>query len=212
VIWYGDEIWNGGGFVDYDKDGRIDELERLRWYDEHRAGKGDFRDWTPYKHPQLGDVEIGGWNPKFYSQNPPPDLLESWARNEALFNLYLAQQLPQVRITAVTATPAKGLPSSDHVFDVQATIVNEGLMPTALEMAKRVKIVRPDAATLTLGQGQELVKPAAGKAPQQRAIEIGSLKAGEIRAVSWQVKGTGAVSVAISSTRGGVDKKDATLQ
>ena len=29
VIWYGDEIWNGGRFTDYDKDGRVDEIETL---------------------------------------------------------------------------------------------------------------------------------------------------------------------------------------
>ena len=90
AVWYGNEIWNGGRFVDYDKDGRYDDWEVLRWNDENRAGKGDFKEWTAFVHPTLGDVEIGGFNPKFYAQNPPPDLLETWARNEATFNLYLA--------------------------------------------------------------------------------------------------------------------------
>ena len=116
VIWYGDEIWNGGRFTDYDKDGRIDEWEVLRWHDENRPGKGDFQDWTPFKHPQLGDVEIGGLNPKFWSQNPPPDLIETWAKNEAMFNLYLAQQLAQVKVIASCRPPAKG---AAGVFDVK---------------------------------------------------------------------------------------------
>jgi hypothetical protein len=208
AIWYGDEIWNGGRFVDYNKDGRIDELEVLRWYDENRPAKGDFKDWTPFRHPQLGDVEIGGWNPKFWSQNPPPDLLETWAKNEALFNLYLAQQLPHVTLSAVTVAPVKGTAPADQLFEVQATVTNDGLMPTALEIAKRVKIVRPDTLTLTLDKGQELSKPAQGKAAQQRAIEVGSLKPGETRTVSWQIKGAGKASVAVSSTRGGIDKKE----
>jgi hypothetical protein len=211
AIWYGDEIWNGGRFMaaDANKDGRVDELETMKWYDENRAGKDDFKDWTPFKHPTLGDVEIGGWNPKFWSQNPPPDLLETWARGEAMFNLYLAQQLPQVRLTGVTVARAKGVAATENVFDVTAVVANEGLMPTALEMAKRVKIVRPDTFTITLAQGQELAKPATGK-PQQRVIEIGSLKAGETKSVTWQVKGTGPVAVGFSSTRGGVDRKEAT--
>jgi hypothetical protein len=211
AIWYGDEIWNGGRFTaaDANKDGRVDELETMKWYDENRAGKDDFKEWAPFKHPTLGDVEIGGWNPKFWSQNPPPDLLETWARNEALFNLYLAQQLPQVRLAGVTVARAKGVAAAENVFDVTAVVVNEGLMPTALEMAKRVKIVRPDAFTITLAQGQELAKPATGK-PQQRIVEIGSLKAGETKSVTWQVKGTGTVTVGFSSTRGGVDRREAT--
>jgi hypothetical protein len=201
VIWYGDEIWNGGRFVDYDKDGRIDEIEVLRWNDENRAGKGDFQDWTPFKHPQLGDVEIGGFNPKFYSQNPPPDLIGEWAKREAFFNLYLAQQLAQVKIVSVTATPGAG-----GVTDLQATVTNEGLIPTALEMAKRVKMVKPDVVSLRLAQGQELVKGADGKA-QQAAQEIGWLKPGETRVVKWQVKGAGSATVTIASTRGGVQQK-----
>ena len=128
--------------ADANKDGRIDEIETMRWCDENRPGKGDFKDWTTYNHPQLGEVEIGGWNPKFWTQNPPPDMLETWAKNEAMFNLYLAQQLPQIRIVGVTVAPAKGTPAADQVFDVTATITNDGLLPTALEMAKRVKIVR----------------------------------------------------------------------
>ncbi len=208
VIWYGDEIWNGGRFVDYDKNGRVEEWEVLKWIDENRPGKGDFKDWTPFTHPQLGQVEIGGMNPKFFSQNPPADMIETWARNEAMFNLYLAQQLAQVRISSVSSTPAKGVPPADGIFDVQATVTNDGLIPTALEMAKRVKIVRPDAFSIRLAAGQELVKAATGKPAQRPTIEIGWLKPGETRTVSWQVKGTGTATVTIGSTRGGVDRKD----
>jgi hypothetical protein len=208
VIWYGDEIWNGGRFTDYDKDGKVDELETLRWNDENRAGKGEFKEWTRFQHPQLGEVEIGGWNPKFYAQNPPVDLLETWARNEALFNLYLAQQLPQVRVLSAAAAPARGVPPADELFDVQVTVTNEGLMPTSLEVARRVKMVKPDAVEIALAKGQELAKPAAGKTAQRATIEIGWLKPGESRTVAWQVKGKGKASVTVGSTRGGVDRRD----
>ena len=203
VVWYGDEIWNGGRFEDYDKDGRIDQWEVLRWADEHRAGKGDFKDWTKVMHPSLGEVEIGGFNPKFYSQNPPPDLIETWARNEALFNLYLAQQLAQVRISAVEAKPAAA-----GVVDVRLTVTNAGLMPTALEIAKRVKIVRPDTCAIELAKGQELVQPPAGQPRARASVEIGWLKPGETRTVSWTVKGAGAAKVTVGSTRGGVDTRE----
>jgi hypothetical protein len=211
VIWYGDEIWNGGRFVDYDKNGRIDEIETFRWNDEHRAGKGDFKAWAAFRHPQLGDVEIGGWNPKFYSQNPPPDMLETWARNEALFNLYLAQQLPQVRVTAVSAESAKGTSAADRLFEVQATVTNEGLIPTALEIAKRVKMVKPDTVTLALDKGQELARPAPGKAAQRMSIEIGWLEPGETKTVTWQVKGPGKATVTVGSTRGGIGVREVSI-
>jgi hypothetical protein len=202
TVWYGNEIWNGGRFTDYDKDGRFEEWEVLRWHDENRAGKNDFMPWTAFQHPALGAVEIGGFNPKFYGQNPPPDLLETWARNEAMFNLYLAQQLPQVKIVSAAAKPS----ATAGVFDIELVATNEGQMPTALEIAQRVKMVRPDTATIELGKGQALVQPAEEqKGPRQRAaIELGWLKPGETRRVSWQVKGTGDVTVTVGSTRGGV--------
>ncbi len=203
VIWYGDEIWNGGRFTDYNKDGRIDEVEILRWNDENRAGKGDFQEWTSFKHPQLGDVEIGGFSPKFYGQNPPPDLIGEWARREALFNLYLAQQLAQVKVASATVVPS----ATPGVVDVQATVTNEGLIPTALEMAKRVKVVKPDTVSIRLAAGQELVR-AAGARPPSAATEIGWLKPGEVRTVTWRVKGAGTAVVTVSSTRGGVDQRE----
>jgi hypothetical protein len=207
-VWYGNEIWNGGRFTDYDADGRYDDWEVLRWYDENRSGKRDFKDWTPFDHPALGKVEIGGFNPKFYAQNPPPDLLETWARNEAMFNLYLAQQLPQVRIVSATAKPS----ATNGVFDVEMSVMNEGKMPTALEIAQRVKIVRPDTCTIALAKGQQLVPSPAGQPSQRTAVEIGWLKPGESRRVAWRVKGQGNVTVTIGSTRGGVDTKQVPLK
>ena len=183
-------------------------METLRWLDENRPGKGDFQAWTPFKHPQLGDVEIGGFNPKFWGQNPPADMIETWARNEAMFNLYLAQQLAQVKLASVTVSPSN---AGAGVFDVTATVTNEGLIPTALDIAKRVKIVRPDACTVRLAPGQELLKTAEGR-NQAAAIEIGWLKAGESKTVTWQVKGAGTATVTASSTRGGVDRRDVAIK
>ena len=179
----------------------------LRWNDENRAGKGDFKPWSAFKHPTLGDVEIGGFNPKFYAQNPPPDMLEPWARNEAMFNLYLAQQLPQVRIVS-----ADGRSTAKGVYQIDLTVTNDGKMPTALDIAKRVKMVRPDTCTITLAKGQELLAPVAGEARQRAAIEIDWLKPGETKSVKWQVKGAGTIKVAVASTRGGLDSKEIELK
>ena len=231
AVWYGNEIWNGGRLreADADKNGSTDDLELVQWLDKNRPDKNDFQPWTKAKHPTLGDVEVGGWNPKFWSQNPPPEMLETWARNEAMFNLYLAQQLPQVRIVAAAAKPA-----ADGTFNVTMTVTNEGLMPTALEIAKRVKMVREDAVTLQLSPGQTVVG-AAGSTPQggrgggrgggfggrgggagggasRVSQNIGWLKAGETRELSWTIRGAGEVTLGIASTRGGVDSRTVTVK
>jgi hypothetical protein len=85
AIWYGDELWNGGAMEDYNNDGLRDQVDALTWDDRGNDGKG-FREWESFEHPTLGRVEIGGFHPKFFSQNGPPKELERWVRNQALFN------------------------------------------------------------------------------------------------------------------------------
>jgi hypothetical protein len=67
AIWYGDEIWNGGREKDYNNDGNIDQYEVLRFCDEEFQGTC-YQKWTKANH-LLGEVEVGGYNPKFFSQN-----------------------------------------------------------------------------------------------------------------------------------------------
>jgi hypothetical protein len=207
AIWYGDELWNGGRERDYNGDGNIEPWEVLRYCDENFGGTC-FRSWEKYQHPQLGEVEIGGFNPKFWSQNGPPEVMEPWARNQAMFNLYMAMSLPRIEITDVAVSRARaGKDSATH--EVRVTVRNSGRLPTALEQAKRVKIVRPDAVTAaprTRDSGTRVI----GRAPEFW------LNGGETRTVSFRVK-TGdkpedkALVVRALSTRGGAAEREVQL-
>ena len=95
-IWYGDELWNGGWVGDLNGNGEENEEIDKLIYNETELTKSRFQDWTPVPHPQYGEVEVGGWNPKFWRQNGPPELLELWAEKEARFNLMLASHMPDV--------------------------------------------------------------------------------------------------------------------
>jgi hypothetical protein len=197
AVWYGNELWNGGRVKDYDGDGRVTDLESLRYIDEELGGRY-FKPWTKFPHPTLGEVEIGGFNPKFWRQNPPVELLEEWVVKEGLFNLFLAKSLPQVKVLSAAARPVR---KEADTIEVVAVVTNEGFLPTALRMAERVKIVRPDAVDIRLPAGMEL----AGSRPRQ---EIGHLKQGEKKEVRWKVKvkpgASGEAEVTVLSTRGGV--------
>jgi hypothetical protein len=205
AVWYGDELWNGGRLKDYDNDGRVTEAEQLRFIDENLGGRY-FKPWTKALHPTLGEVEIGGFNPKYWRQNPPVELLEEWIVKEAKFNLLLYRSLPLPRIQGAVLRPAK---KEKGVLDLVVTVVNEGFLPTALKMADRVKIVRPDNVTVTLPEGLTL---ASGRNRQ----DIGYIQGGEKREIVYKVKGAtpfaGEVDVVYSSTRGGVDKKKVKIE
>jgi hypothetical protein len=153
-------------------------------------------------HPQLGEVEIGGFNPKFFRQNPPVEFLEEWAKKEAMFNLFLAKSLPLVRVVSADVHPLK---KKAGVYEVTAVVTNEGFLPTALEMAKRVKIVKPDRAEISFAEKEaEIVD---GK----KSLELGYLKPGEKKEAKWKIRPlkqpSTELEVAVLSTRGGVDRK-----
>ncbi len=146
AIWYGDELWNGGNVGDYNKDGTTDDLDRLNFNDKELKTTR-FQPWTKIIHPDYGEAEVGGWDGKFYRQNPPPELLEIWIEKEARFNLMLAGSLPKV----VIAEPKISVQGDEYT--IAFNVENQGFIPTALRQAQLVKIVRPDTVSLVFPPG-----------------------------------------------------------
>jgi hypothetical protein len=203
AIWYGDELWNGGRMGDLNGDGEEDQLDALWWDDNVNQGPGTlFQDWTPTTHPEHGEIEIGGFHPKFFSQNPPPFILEEWAAKQARFNLQLALHLPELRIDEVIVAPgeppaaARGEGANDDhgdVFDVTVRYTNAGRLPTALRQAQLVKIVREDSLELELDDPSLL----SGDSPvveiidpqfRDKTIQAGWIQPEETKEVTFKVR------------------------
>lgn len=165
-VWYGDEIWNGAKFKDYNNDGDTNQIDILRWDDEENGGMG-FREWKPAKHPVYGDIEIGGFDLKFFSQNPPADQLEQWIRNEALFNLEMAKSLPEPAWDKIEIKKIRSYRTDSADYQLKISVRNDGRLPTALRQAQLVKIVREDRIELELDTTGALIN---GK-PTYRIIE-----------------------------------------
>ena len=156
AIWYGDELWNGGNVGDYDGNKTTDEWDRLQ-YNDKELMVSRFQNWTKVLHPEYGEVEVGGWDGKFFRQNPPPELLEEWAIKEARFNLMLAASLPQV----VMHDPV--IKGKGKEFIVEVEVENLGFLPTALKQAQLVKIVTPDRITLEFPEAVLPPRPERGR-------------------------------------------------
>ncbi|HUX96077.1 MAG TPA: M14 family metallopeptidase [Bacteroidales bacterium] len=155
AIWYGDELWNTGKNKDYNGDGEIDQVEMLRWDDEENDSLG-FYEWIKVKHPVYGEVEVGGFDPKFFLQNPPVKFLEKWAKNEALFNIELMKHLPELEWGNIEVQKIKSYKSDSADYRVKVSYRNTGKLPTALSQAYLVKIVKEDRVVLdfdTTGTG-----------------------------------------------------------
>jgi len=206
-IWYGDELWNGGQHKDYNNDGIFDDYDGLQWDEEANNGNG-FREWEPFTHPEFGEVEIGGFHPKFFAQNGPPHQLEKWASRQALFNLAMAKDLPLLNLDDVTVTE-KSKTNDETVYSIKVTWTNVGNLPVALKQAQLVKIVREDRAQLEFEE--ELIKGKDAKvkiltpSTYDKTIRAGYTEPGETKETEFEVRvlGKDGGKVKVLSTRGG---------
>lgn len=217
AIWYGDELWDGGRVGDVDGDGEEDDWDRLIWADSVAAERDfamPFKAWTPFTHPEHGEVEIGGWHPKFFSQNGPPEVLETWAENQARFNLYMAMSLPDL---SLGEPEVRRVGEEDGMIEWALAVEarNDGRLPTALRQADLVKIVRPDELVLSMVDVSgdeveiEVVSDDDGDAAgvDEARVELGYLQPGETRTVEMRVRVPASAvggTVELRSTRGGV--------
>jgi murein tripeptide amidase MpaA len=119
-------------------------LLQLQWNDKELDGRG-FTPWRAFEHPQLGPVEIGGWDPKFVRQNPPEKLLHQECHKNCLFTVEHALSLPLLRIGEVRVERAGA-----KLFKVAVQVANRGLLPTNVtEVAVSLKTTKPVTAELT---------------------------------------------------------------
>jgi hypothetical protein len=218
AIWYGDELWNGGIFRDENGDGERDQLDALIWDDRENGGAG-FKPWTAAEHPDFGTVEIGGFHPKFFSQNGPPSVLELWASRQALFNLEMAYALPELEWRDVRVRRVQQHGADSATYEVRAQWRNAGGLPTALRQAQLVKIVQEDRLFLTFprdtanadARTPRIVEPSL----RGGAVWSGWTEPGQTKTVTWRVRtygsGPAAATLRLDSTRGGVLRREITL-
>ncbi len=115
------------------------QLKLLEWNDRDLGGQGFFN-WRPFEHPQLGQVEIGGWNPKYVLQNPPPKFLEAECHKNCQWVLRQAGALPQAVLGECMAEPV-----GEGIWRVTAVCENAGYLPThTTNKGKQAKAVQPD--------------------------------------------------------------------
>ncbi len=129
-----------------------DDLKLLQWNDDILNGTG-FVDWHTYNHPQLGKVELGGWDFLHMWTNVPLQFLEKeispfpdWIVWHALISPKLA--LWDVSVTSLSADP----------FRVRLVLQNEGWLPSYIsKKALERKATRGVIAEIQLPEGAKLI-------------------------------------------------------
>ncbi|MCA9777239.1 MAG: hypothetical protein KC800_11000 [Candidatus Eremiobacteraeota bacterium] len=152
-------------FIDwYREHDEADDLALLKWSDEALHGKG-YYDWTPFEHPQLGSVEIGGWNEFLSFRNPPHHLLERELSRFPDWIVYQGLTSPKLAIRSNSLEPL----GANH-YRLEVVVENQGWLPTYITWkALEIRCCRPIVAELELPEGVKIVS---GKVRQ----ELGQLE------------------------------------
>ncbi|MCX6223593.1 MAG: M14 family metallopeptidase, partial [Bacteroidia bacterium] len=185
-------------------------------YQEEKAGGAWFQDWKPYKHPELGDGEIGGWYPQYQSNAFPGEILEKICETHWLYEKYRASLLPHVIVVEAKGKEVEKA-GSYRIVEVTAKVENTGKLATNLARGSELPGNRPDVVwligdrdKLTFIQGMAWQKagvlegtmPVPGYPPGKTSNEL-----------KWmvKVKGNTPLKVVVSSMKGGTDAKEVTI-
>ncbi len=199
-------------FIAFYKDrSEKDDLRILRWQDRHLGGKGFVR-WRPFKHPQIGKVELGGWRMLFTWSNPPPKFLPEECKKAMRFTFAHAAAGPRLRIRRFVCEEL-----GNGLAKVTLHLANEGYLPTNVsQLALDHKVVRPvevvldlpPKAELLIGKKKTEVGHLAGAASTAcedwvNSAFFGGTSKEQERRLEWLVRGRGRIGVAVKSERAG---------
>jgi hypothetical protein len=217
------ELWGRPPLVDADRnnDGSVDEEEVQGWMATELTG-GGWIDPKPVKHPDLGDIWIGGSARKHTGRTPPAPYMEQEAHRNTLFVLYSASQFPKVEIDRVMLTPATG-----DLYWVDVTVKNDRLYPTSSDRAVQLKKSVKDRLTLSFSPSVAFVEVPAGLVRLDPLNDQSATTALASKTVEFRLRGrdsvrfralvrmTGAegwVELKTESKFGGIDTRKVTIK
>ena len=195
-----------------------DEIKLLNWSDKQLGGEG-FVKWHPFNHPQLGPVEIGGFDLIRYWYNIPFDRLQKEVAPHSDWLVYLGLSMPRLAIRSFSAESV-----GPDLWRVRAVVENSGWMPTngsqqAVDQqivgSVNAELIVSDAARLVEGEMQKSLGQLEGRSAQRSTATWWGYSPGtpDRAFADWIVAApAGAkVSVKVSHERAGTARADLVL-
>jgi hypothetical protein len=196
-------LWLGG---DHPVD---DDLKLVRWSDEHTGGRA-FVDWYPFEHPQLGPVELGGWDKINYWYNAPFEQLEPEVAPHTEWVIYHALASPRLEVQKLETERI-----DERSYRVRAVVQNTGWLPTYVtQRALDRKLVGPVRAELE-GQPPRELGQLEGRTGQRASTTWWSYEpeSKDLAVVEWIISGEAGQTVTVTARhpRAGTARLSATL-
>lgn len=212
------ELWGDPVYeADLNGDNEVSDEEYMKWIDIELTGDG----WInphPFKHPDLGEIWIGGTGKKHVGRTPPSRYIETEADRNSHFVMYCVSQFPKVQVADIVVTD-----QGDDLYWVDVTVKNDRTYPTASDRSKKLERVKKDKLlfsasekiqVISLDEKLPMVDPMQG---YRNAVKPGTGKQTELwlngndsqtfRYLIRKNGGKGWIQAEIASERGGTDKK-----
>jgi len=222
LISYTVELWNlakeaGVEIDDYAsfffRGGRTEEdtVQILSWCDEKMTEMA-CHPWKKMEHPQLGSVEIGGWDRVFSWQNPPKDRLVQECERVFSFVLTLARSTPLIEAAIWEVEPL-----GEDLHRVRVRVENTGYLPTSgTRLAAKGSVAPTVKVALGSLSGLEVVD---GRETQDLghlngvvdilsetfvdSVYFGGADQGQVGWATWIVRGSGQAEISVAGGRAG---------
>jgi hypothetical protein len=190
-----------------------EDRQRLQFSDHVTQGEL-FSEWKSFKHPQYGDIEIGGWA-KMSTRLPPPFMLQDLVHRNASTVIYAAQNTPHVIMDVFEVKKIGG-----DLWRIRMRLVNEGAMPSMTYLAVKNKLYPLDMITVS---GRDAKVVSGGKITnlymdlvdyKEYKPEIQFCQVPGSGKIEYQflVSGKGSVDVKYESTKAGTITKNIPLK
>ncbi|UCE40441.1 MAG: hypothetical protein JSV17_13400 [Candidatus Aminicenantes bacterium] len=158
----------------------------LDWADSVLEGAG-FVDWTPYKHPTLGDVEIGGFVP-FLKTTPPSSMMKETLEFHTDFYIGLMGRLPTMKIKETEVKPL-----GNSLYEVTLYLTNSGWFATSSAQGRRSRTAWPIRVELKTAVGQTIFSG-------RKLVTIPFINgSGDTKKAEWTIQGKKGSKITITA-------------
>ncbi len=192
------ELWSpmkqaglkGYKYIDWFREHPVqDDLKILQWSDKELGDDG-YVDWYEFNHPQLGKVELGGWDWLHTWTNPPKAFLHDEIKPFPDWLVWHALISPRLELREATAVSLGG-----GTYRIRMVVENTGWLPTnvtkkALEKKLRgvvCELELPPGATLETGKAREELGQLDGRAYKEALLNVETEGTQERLKVEWAV-------------------------
>lgn len=157
-----------------EKEDELSEKDKalLEWSEKEWGGKG-FVNWESFMHPELGEVEIGGYVP-YLETTPKAERIDSLLSTQLPWLLKLSNKLPEINLAKEKVSDLGA-----GIYKLEIFIENNGELACPIAMGERNNQPAPVVVVL---EGDVEIMEGTPRTP------LGNIGANQVKKLEWIIK------------------------